>query len=519
MLPPPGELMSKHVEVTVIQRPLAPALIALLASAGCTEADVWFLCSDGEPICEERLPATGVDIGGIALFQGVENWIMENGNEVEPALPVAAGRDAMVRVMLEPSESFTPREIVGRLYVLDDSGFAGGLEASIDLTGPSTEESLESSLNFTVPGDLISSSSRFLIKLLEAVPGAEGPETEGVNSWPEDNEDGFALPVSERADTLRLYIIPVQYDADGSGRLPDLTDEQIEIYRSLMWAVYPTSSVEIEIGDPFPWSSVVSANGSGWDGLLNAVGEARSDLGVAQDQYIYGLFNPSDNMGQFCGGGCVVGLSNLAFSSGDAFNRASIGVGFPGQDSAWTMVHEVGHAHGRNHAPCGGAAGPDPEFPYDDGGVGVRGYDMAAGQLKEAAEYKDFMGYCSPNWLADYTFDQLYQRIEGVNDLVAPSGTVAERVGPPVIWASSYLSMDGALHWSDKDLVLHHVPGGEPVDVELFNAAGERITTVEGRFTPYGDLPGGRYVFPVHDLPVASITVDGARSPLRALPR
>lgn len=494
---------------------ILPALMcALTAVSGCTQAEVWFNCAEGEPLCEERLPATGVSIRDLVLYQGVETLLVEDGAAVEPDLPVVAGREALLRVMLDVDESFATREIVGRLYVLDEGGFAGGLESSIEVVAGSEISLLESSLNFTVPGEMITPSSRFLLRLLEASPASQGSEPEGLHTWPDD-EEGFSLPVAEHADVLRIHLIPVEYNADGSGRLPDLSEEQIEIYRSLMWAVYPASEVEVLIGDPLPWDSTVSASGSGWDQLLSAVGQVRQERDIGDDEYLYGLFNPADNIGQFCGGGCVVGLSNLAGSAQDAFNRASIGVGFPGQDSAWTMVHEVGHAHGRLHSPCGGAASPEPDYPYKDGDIGVRGYDLAAQQLKEAGAYKDFMGYCSPNWLSDFTYVALFDRIHAIGALMQEPGPEVEgRFAAPRSFADLWISPDDELWWSE-DLSLRHAPGGEPVEVELLDVRGELLATVSGRYTPFGDLPGGRIVLPVDDLPVDRVRVDGRLSPRR----
>ena len=61
----------------------------------------------------------------------------------------------------------------------------------------------------------------------------------------------------------------------------------------------------------------------------------------------------------------------------DALRRAQYSVALPpgskaseALDSVNTAAHEVGHAHGREHAPCGGAQSTDPSFPYSNGGIG-----------------------------------------------------------------------------------------------------------------------------------------------------
>ena len=49
----------------------------------------------------------------------------------------------------------------------------------------------------------------------------------------------------------------------------------------------------------------------------------------------------------------------------------SVGVvdrfGAPWAAGIQTMLHEFGHLHSRRHAPCGGASGTDPNYPWADG--------------------------------------------------------------------------------------------------------------------------------------------------------
>ncbi len=42
-----------------------------------------------------------------------------------------------------------------------------------------------------------------------------------------------------------------------------------------------------------------------------------------------------------------------------------------GKASMPEVAHEVGHNLDLRHAPCGGAGGPDPTFPYPDGSIGM----------------------------------------------------------------------------------------------------------------------------------------------------
>lgn len=69
-----------------------------------------------------------------------------------------------------------------------------------------------------------------------------------------------------------------------------------------------------------------------------------------------------------------------------------------------TFVHEVAHALGAKHAPCGSAANPDPAFPTPDGRVPRTDvmFDQQTGQLITGQRF-DLMGYCSPKHISSFT--------------------------------------------------------------------------------------------------------------------
>jgi hypothetical protein len=79
-----------------------------------------------------------------------------------------------------------------------------------------------------------------------------------------------------------------------------------------------------------------------------------------------------------------------------------------------TMAHELGHACGLPHSPCG--VGGDPNFPayepYDAGGVahafiGEYGLNINDGTIMSPATFRDWMSYCSPDWVSLYNYGRL----------------------------------------------------------------------------------------------------------------
>ncbi len=90
-----------------------------------------------------------------------------------------------------------------------------------------------------------------------------------------------------------------------------------------------------------------------------------------------------------------------------------------------TIAHELGHNMALRHAPCGGAGGPDPDYPYGDGSIGNWGYDFERSVLVSPGQ-PDLMSYCGPKWVSDYHFATATRhrlRAEAVASMAAMAAT------------------------------------------------------------------------------------------------
>jgi hypothetical protein len=197
----------------------------------------------------------------------------------------------------------------------------------------------------------------------------------------------------------------------------------------------------------------------------------------------------------------------VAHAATDAWSRASIGVGFGGETSSSTMVHEVGHAHGLWHAPCGGPDGVDPNFPYEDGGIGVRGYDLRAEAARETGAYYDLMSYCGPIWVSDYNFDLLHTRVQAVSQTYGLGGVASP-------WWALWVMDDGSLRWG-QDRSLRLPPGGVPRAVELLDGEGHIVARVQASWTAFSEGGGGSLTFPAPRTDVVAARFAGELSPPR----
>ena len=84
------------------------------------------------------------------------------------------------------------------------------------------------------------------------------------------------------------------------------------------------------------------------------------------------------------------------------------GIAFVGGKVSFSLIpgptaHELGHNFNLDHAPCGGAPGPDPAYPYEGAEIGVWGYDPRDGGTLVAPTTTDIMSYCG-GWISDYHY-------------------------------------------------------------------------------------------------------------------
>jgi hypothetical protein len=285
--------------------------------------------------------------------------------------------------------------------------------------------------------------------------------------------------------------------------IPDVSADTLQKFKLGALAMYPVPYVEIAVADAMPWTQQIAANGTGWMQIVEAMVNRRAQDAPNQDVYYYGIFNPAASMDSYCGYGCVAGLSPLADKATDHQLRVSVGLGFGDDLTVRTMLHEVGHAHGRSHAPCapgGQIDGVDGAYPYKNALIGVTGYDLLAKAPKSAQTFTDIMGYCDPTWISDYTFNALFERTVAVHNLgyqVAPQG--------PSRWRQAWLDLGGELRWG-QTLTYLAPPTGQKRQVSLEGTPGTKPTTVDGYFYGMSHLPGGMLLVPESAAQATSLT-------------
>lgn len=414
----------------------------------------------------------------ITWYQGVEKVLYLGpgvfGGGAQPP-PVIVGREAMVRVAVSALDEYHPkaRDVA---IVLETTG--GGYTSSrgVVVDSASWEESeLGTTAVFPLPGEYVTADLELTVSVHEVDRTRGGLGSTAETVWTSAT-DGLDF---ETSAVEKLVIVPIKYMADGSGRVPDTSPARLAEIATAYHAMYPVLGLEIEVLPPLAWVPAIEPF-SGWETLLAEISGMRAGADEPPNTYYYGLFDPAESLGEYCGGGCILGLSNLGYDPSQDWMRASIGLGFD-DGVISTLVHEVGHAHGREHAPCELLGQPsDPQYPYINARLGSWGYDLASYQLVDPQATADMMSYCNPQWVSDYTFNALLDRAQALEGLAR---------APKRAWHRLLVDGDGV--GRPYGTIRAASPTGEPVTFELLDGDGVVVGEADGWLVPYSHLDGG----------------------------
>ena len=316
---------------------------------------------------------------------------------------------------------------------------------------------------------------------------------------------GFSLP---------LTVVPVVH----KGLAPVLpTDATLT---ETLLALWPLQGLDLGHRAPYTTSTVLPQpaspdNGDGWAQLLSELASVRIvDGGLSN---YYGFLNPGiETPFAFS----VSGISHLGDGVGLGIDLAQESLyqnaDAPRDLATMIMAHELGHAFNLNHAPAGGAAGPQLNYPYPGAALGSWGYDPATGQAYAPGALADLMAYGPlPRWLSDWDYRNAQAFLEACGGAQG-SPAAADRAAGDQWVASGWIDAAGRAHL--LPLVRSSGRGKAPVDgpFQLALAGGDGSRLVPFAASSIPDLPGGCRAFAFTVPAAGELTWAEVRGPGRA---
>ncbi len=437
----------------------------------------------------------------------------------EGTIPMlTGGRAAVVNVMTSsPGALQVPTRFVLRLFTGGGAlVWADTLEVFVP-AGTSTE--VAPTAQFLVPSNRLAEGLRW--EVVRDPDGAMPDASAATDRFPRDASGPLAVVTPP---TLKLRFVPIRLTSHGN-TTPNVLESQMGEYIRLVRQFGPVGAIETSIAPAFSLDASFGTAPTGgtsafWVSLLQQLDLARvNSLDFADAHWVGVVLPPAGyNFVTFGGFGYIPssgtstgpGTRTFGLVGLNWFNRES--------QTRELVMHELGHNLGRQHAPCGGAGGPDIAFPNVGGVIGSGGHDTWAFQLGASSapvipsNTGDTMGYCTPVWISTYTYGAMTsfrgsavvadalpreRRVQVVvHGLVNDAGTVTlhrakvvSAYAPVVESTASWTAI--AYDETGRELGrqafapgrLDHLPDGRPISVGVVVAASDadRIARVEVR--------------------------------------
>ena len=198
---------------------------------------------------------------------------------------------------------------------------------------------------------------------------------------------------------MQLVAVPVQ--------IGGVTGQVVPGAASYVQARMPVTSVTLRTRAAYVPRSITTlpTSETAWRTAFSRILGELADLHTlenAPDEAYYYGFLPKRTFG----------LAGLGYVPGNA----ALGFDVPTSPEAVreTMTHELGHNTSLPHAPCGGPANPDPQYPYPNAQLGAPGryiwgynVDTKAFIDPRRTDIHDIMSYCNGATFSDYNYRKI----------------------------------------------------------------------------------------------------------------
>lgn len=390
-----------------VRHNLQPGRYVVTATAIVSDTSVFV----PSPVQREVTVAAGTATDSVAVhytetvgpsldFAITAAYITQATQRLDGTVPLVANRDALLRVFVQANEG-NSEPITVRVRLLQDTVvYRSFLIASPGASAPLNinEGALAQSWNVPIGGGDIREGMRLIADFGEA-PGVSDADPAN-NRWPRTGVQEVDVQV---VPPFSLVLVPVEHPVDSlTGAVSAGT---ASAFTALTRNVLPLNQVSVSVHAPYATSAPAlernNANG-GWSTLLNEM-EALRLMENAGNTHYMGIVGTTYSSG-------IAGIASIRGRNAVSWDR------FPGAPRI--VAHELGHNFGRFHSSGCGAQFIDANYPHVGGAIGAWGWDGSA--LVSPTATNDIMGYCSVQWVSDYTWTGVLN-YRSVNGAVVPA--------------------------------------------------------------------------------------------------
>lgn len=316
---------------------------------------------------------------------------------------------------------------------------------------------------------------------------------------------------------MNVRFVPIILSAH-AGAIGNVTIGNTESYLPTLRRTFPLGQLRVSVGTPVTSTAIFGTAPTGggeafWLQVLSDLDLARVADMTSRDEYWIGVVRPPNGFTFTTFGGFSYIPTNPAAVGPGTRTSTVVQTGwFNNQGQTADLVaHELGHAVGRLHAPCGTSFGVDASFPVPSGVIGTVGHDVYSWSIRQTssaparpASTGDLMGHCFPVWASPHTYAGI---------LSARQASVTT-----VLTATSDVTTESARTRRQHVVVVRGYVDGDRVT--LLRATESEGIATDGSNGPYRvDLVDGTgIVVATHRVPASRVDHSRAMTFLAAIP-
>ena len=407
----PSEL-GRLTDLTTLDLASNPLLSGALPASMTMLPRLETLQLGGTALCMPSTPAFRTWLQSIQIsrvvacfeFTGATAYLTQAAQSLTHPVPLVAGEAALLRVFVTVDS-----DIGASMPPVSADFFHGGRivhSADVPARDIAVPERIEEgelmySANAEVPGTVVRPGLEMVVNI--DLPGSPGDESNAVMRIPETGRK----PLDVRSvPPFNLTLVPFLWTE--SPQVSVLTEtDGLSAEDELFWQtrnLLPIADFDLEVREPV-WTST----------------DPVDSYTMLQETKAIRVLDGSANY--------YMGILRVGGGQAELPGTSSVSI-----LDAEVIAHEIGHNLNLYHSPCGGAFGPDRNYPYGDGSIGSWGYDPRDGMLVPP-DTADLMSYCHPQWISEYGFTRAIQY----------------RGTEPPAFAAAYSTGKGLLIWGGVD--------------------------------------------------------------------